>query len=86
MAVAVSVTVVLLVARALAMAVVVVIAWVVALVPLRSHGCGVDDSGWPWMTVVCAFLLVVGGGGKGGWWWWWLRMQGRCWSGCDLLL
>ncbi len=34
--------------------------------PPRGHGCGVDDSGWPGMTVICAFLLAVGGVGKGG--------------------
>jgi hypothetical protein len=54
--------------------------------PPRGHGCSMDDSGWPWMTVVCAFLLATGGGGKGGQWWWWLWLQGQCWSGCDLLL
>ncbi len=54
--------------------------------PPRGHGCSVDDSGWPWMTVVCAFLLAVDGVGKGERWWWWLRLQGWCWSDCDLLL
>jgi hypothetical protein len=42
-----------------------------ALWPLCGHGCGVDDSGWPWMTVVCAFFwqfvaLATAGGGGGG--------------------
>ncbi len=43
--------------------------------PPHGHGCGVDDSGWPWMIVVCAFFVAVGGVGKGGRWWWWLRLQ-----------
>ncbi len=52
--------------------------------PPRDHGRGVDDSGWPWMTVACAFLLAVDGGGKGERWWWWLRLRGLCWSCYDL--